>query len=235
MLFATIVLAEVKQAYKTCQAIDIQIHSNGAQQFIDTKLLYQQLTTSHQPPVLGQPLRTLTTKPIENTIKSDNFVHKSIVYKSWQGVLNIAIWPRKPIARILYTHQPSQYIDEEGQLLPLSDRYTARVPLIEADHLPGVQNDLHESPYGRALLALLRHIAQDKFWRAQIAHLCIDAQGKIVFHTQISKQRVEFGPPQDVASKLAKLQLFYQKIVPHKGWNAYKRVNLEFANQIVCE
>ena len=235
LLVATIVLAEIKQMGRTCQAVDIKIHGGGAQQFINPQLLYQQLTERRTPSVLGQPLQALATQSIEQAIKADNFVRESVVYKSWKGALKIIVWPRKPIARVLYPHQPSQYVDEEGNLLPLSDLYTARVLLIEAAELPGIQTNLKDSPYGCALLALLRYIEQDAFWRAQIAHLRIDPQGKIVLHTQISKQRIELGDLQNIALKLANLQLFYQQIVPYKGWNTYKRVNLEFDNQIVCE
>jgi cell division protein FtsQ len=35
--------------------------------------------------------------------------------------------------------------------------------------------------------------------------------------------------------KFEKLLLFYRKIVPKTGINAYKTVNLKFAGQIVCE
>ena len=106
---------------------------------------------------------------------------------------------------------------------------------MEINKLQDIHKSLQESAYGQALLELLHYINQDPFWRAQITHLRIDAQGKIIMNTQVSKQNVEFGKPQNIAQKFAKLQLFYHKIIPYKGWNTYKRVNLEFTNQIVCE
>ncbi|XWN35149.1 MAG: hypothetical protein ROO73_06210 [Roseivirga sp.] len=236
LLAAAIVLAETKQVGRTCQAIDLQVAGGGtAQQLINPQELLQQLTAYGTFPLVGRPLRAIATRSVEKTIQADNFVRESIVYKNWKGTLKIAIRPRRPIARILYPHRASQYIDEEGTLLPLSDHGTARVLLVEAARLGGDNKNLQKYPYGKALLALLNYIDRDPFWRAQIAHLRIDEQGKIVMRTQISDQRIEWGQPERIEKKFAKLLLFYQKIVPYKGWNTYKRVNLEFDHQIVCE
>ena len=136
---------------------------------------------------------------------------------------------------MLYPHQQSQYIDEDGTLLPLSDQYTARVLLVQVEKLHGVHKNLREHAYGTSLLALLNYIDRDPFWCAQIAHMRIDEKGKIIMNMQIGKQHVEFGAPEDIEEKLAKLTLFYKTIIPYKGWNTYKRVTIEFDNQIVCE
>ncbi len=235
LLVAAIVFAEARQVGRTCQAIDIAIIGNAAQQFVEKEELLKQLTANNCIPIVGKPLQALVTRQIENTIKCNNFVRRAIAYKSWKGSLKIAVTPRRAIARMLYAHQPSQYIDEEGVILPLSDHYTARVLLIEIERLSGVSRNLQESIYGRALLDLLTYIDREPLWRSQIVHMCIDQQGKITMHTQISKQRVELGKPESIEKKFTKLQLFYKKIIPYKGWNTYGRVNLEFANQILCE
>lgn len=235
LLVGAIVFAETRQASRTCQGIEITIAGGASQQFVEKKDLLQRLTATTSRPIIGAPLQGLVTRSIENTIKSNNFVREGIAYKNWRGVLKIAILPRRPIARILYPHQQSQYIDEDGTLLPLSAQHTARVMLVEAQKLLGVSKNLSEHPYGAALLALFNYIDQDTFWRAQIAHMRIDEKGKLIMNTQVSKQRIEFGLPEAIEKKLAKLKLFYQQIIPYKGWNTYKRVNLEFDNQIVCE
>ena len=205
------------------------------QQFVDKEDLLKRLTANTTPPILGASLQALEALKIENIVKNDDFVRTGIAYKSWKGDLKIEIIPRRPIARIIYPNHQSQYVDEDGTLLPLSDQYTARVLLVEAERLRGVKKNLREHAYGTALLALLNYIERDPFWRAQIVYMGIDEEGKIVMHTQIGQQRVEFGFPEAMEEKLAKLKLFYKQIVPCKGWNTYKRVNVEFDNQIVCE
>ena len=235
LLVLVIVFAEAKQAGRTCQSIVITITGKAGPQLVEEGDLLERLTANTTTPILGAPLQALETRKIENIVKNNDFVRAGIAYKSWKGDLKIKILPRRPIARIIYPNHQSQYIDEDGTLLPLSDQYTARVLLVEADQLRGVKKNLREHAYGTALLALLNYIERDPFWRAQIVYMGIDEEGKIVMHTQISKQRIEFGFPEAMEGKLTKLKLFYKQIVPYKGWNTYKRVNIEFDNQIVCE
>jgi len=235
LLVSAIVFAEARQAGRTCQEVVIMVADQEQQRFVDKQDLLVQLTVNTPVPILGTSMQTLKTRPIEDIVKKNNFVRKEVVYKTWQGALKIAISPRRPIARIIYPNQQSQYIDEDGTLLPLSDRYTARVLLVEAAPLRGVRENLREHAYSASLLALLNYIDRDSFWRAQISHMCISEKGKISMYMQVGKQCIELGTPEAIEEKLAKLALFYKQIIPYKGWNTYKRVNVEFDNQIVCE
>lgn len=234
LLVGAIVFAEARHVGRICQGIEIEM-GEDAQHLIDKETLMALLTTKTSKPILAAPLRSLDIRDIENTVKTHNFVREGIAYKNWRGALKIAILPRRPIARILYPNQQSEYIDEDGTLLPLSDQHTARVLLIEIEKWPKGNKNLREQADGTALLTLLNYIDQDPFWRAQIAYLQVNKKGKITMTTQVSKQRIEFGQPGDIKKKFAKLKLFYKQIIPYKGWNTYKRVNLEFNDQIVCE
>ena len=84
-------------------------------------------------------------------------------------------------------------------------------------------------------LKLLLYIDKDKFLKAQISHLEIADNGFIKLFTQISKQSIEFGQPENLDCKFEKFKILYKKILPKKGWNSYKRANLEFDKQIICE
>ena len=235
VLIGGIVWAEKKQTTRTCQAIDITIVDTVNQRFVEEQALLTRLTEDYTGPILGTLVRKVVSRKIEDSINSHNFVRAGTIYKNWQGRLKIAVLPKKPIARILYPHKQSRYIDEEGELLPLSDQHSARVLLIDGENLRSLDKNLRDSPYGTALLKLLNFTDQDPFWHSQITHISIDEKGKLILNTQISKQRVAFGRPENIEEKMEKLRLFYKVILPSKGWNTYKRVNLEFDNQIVCE
>ncbi|MEL6539204.1 MAG: hypothetical protein AAFP93_00270 [Bacteroidota bacterium] len=235
LLVVSILWVEATRTSKVCSLVDIVINGNEAQHFVSKATLHEKITEQCGAPVVGQPLHALKTHFIENTIKSNSFVRRGIVYKNLRGHLKVIVTLKQPIARVLLENASGKYIDEQGELLPLSDYCTARVPIVTVETLPRIAGNLCESAHGANVLKLLRYINGDPFWQAQIAYIHIDTQGKILMHTQVSKQCVEFGYPEDIERKFDKLLLFYQKIVPHKGWNTYKRVNLEFARQIICE
>ena len=63
----------------------------------------------------------------------------------------------------------------------------------------------------------------------------IDVKGKVIFMPQVGTQIIEFGKPDEVEQKFKKLLVVHKKVLPAMGWDRYKRVNLEFHDQIICE
>nr|GFB54665.1 hypothetical protein [Tanacetum cinerariifolium] len=52
-------------------------------------------------------------------------------------------------------------------------------------------------------------------------------------HPIARDQRIEFGPPENISEKFAKLMVFYRQIPSVLGWDTYHRVNVEYQNQII--
>ena len=45
---------------------------------------------------------------------------------------------------------------------------------------------------------------------------------------------IVIGTLTDYSDKLARLKLFYEKVLNQVGWNKYRKINIEFSNQIIC-
>jgi cell division protein FtsQ len=170
-------------------------------------------------------------------IKSHKFVREAQVYRDLAGNLNIKIKQNRPIARIVHDNSEEDvYIDDEGNILPLSERFTARViPITRSLFRPAQNKSFYQDSLGQAYLDLLKFVEKDAFWKAQLAEMQIDAKGKVIFMPQVGTQAIEFGKPEGVEQKFKKLLVFYKKVLPAMGWDRYKRVNLEFSDQIICE
>ena len=98
-----------------------------------------------------------------------------------------------------------------------------------------VKTDLTETEEGQKIYDLLKYIQRDRFWKAQVAQLDIAEDGEIIIYPQVTKQLVEFGQAENIDSKFERLKIFYKQILPRKGWNLYKRVNLKYKDQIIAE
>ncbi len=144
---------------------------------------------------------------------------------------------RRPIARIIQNNGPDGYISEDGTLMPVSAKYTARVLLISGAYVRQMlkEKNLYNSEDGKSLAELLTAIREDEFWNAQIAQLDIDSKMRVTIFPQVGDEIIEFGKPNDIHEKLKKLMIFYKEILPRVGWNKYDRVNLEYKGQIVAE
>ncbi|MBX2963942.1 MAG: cell division protein FtsQ [Cyclobacteriaceae bacterium] len=185
----------------------------------------------------GASLKRLNLKMIEDRIKSDPFINTAQLYYDVKGNLMVTATLRRPIARIIRHDGPDAYIAEDGTIMPISEKYTARVVLISGSYTKQFLqlNNITEHNDGQELMTMLHNIRKDDFWRAQIAQLDIDGKGRIFIMPQVGSQTIAFGHADKLDAKLRKLKIFYKEILPQMGWNKYNRISLEFDGQIVAE
>ncbi len=88
---------------------------------------------------------------------------------------------------------------------------------------------------GKPYIELIKYIDEDKFWKAQIAQISVDKKGEMTMYTQVGGEVIVFGKPEEIEVKFKKLTAYYKEVIPVKGFNRYKTVNLKFKDQIVCE
>ncbi len=236
ILTALIGFVEKKQGKRLCKAIEVNIDNQYQNYFINESDVIEIITDRGGRKVVGKPFGELNLKEMELALKEDKFVEDAEVYKDLNGNLIISIEQSRPIARLMSKKMSGRYISEKGDVLPLSKRFTPRVVLIDGAFADNTTlYHLYETELGRQVMDLLKFIKRDKFWRAQIAQMRIDKKGNIKMYTQVSKQVVDFGKPEDIEEKFRKLKIFYKKILPAKGWNSYNSVSVKFKNQIICE
>ena len=225
-----------KQAGTCCSSVEVHIKNQLKNYFINEADIMSIITDKGTKQIVGTPFSELSLKTLETKLYASSYIQHAEVFRDIKGSLMINIDQSRPIARMISSRMKDRYIGADGTILPLSDRYTARVVLIDgafADNLK-TQN-IHDIPAGKGVMKLLRFINRDEFWRAQIAQLHIDKKGHIQMLTQVSKQIVDFGRPENIEQKFRNLKIFYKEILPAKGWNSYKKVSVKFKDQIVCE
>jgi cell division protein FtsQ len=235
LLIGLIAMSTVKQSGKQVRDLLIDIESQEGNYFIDHLEVTSLINAENTDYVLGLNLRQLDLKELERRVEANAFVKDAQVYLDIKGNLQVSLVQAKPIARILNHQGSSRYIDEEGNLLPLNTKHTARVPIIELESNQPWEASIMESEFGENLHTLLTYVESDEFWKAQIAHVIVDEKNELRFIPQVTKQEVIFGEPVDIADKFDRLKLFYKEVLPAKGWNTYAYVNVKFSNQIVCK
>lgn len=230
-LLVLIGFATTKSDSKRVRDVKVRFLDQGGCYFTDNMEILDLLNNKSTDYIFTLSFGQIDLKDLEARVESHPFIKDAQVYHDITGNLVVNVEQAKPIARIF----PDRYIDDEGYLLPISAKHTARVPIVEIERKFSWKQNITELEYGKKVLALLKYIEADEFWKAQIAHLVINKKGEIALIPQVSKQKVYFGMPEDIKSKFKKLKIFYSRILPNKGWNTYASVNLKFKNQIVCE
>ena len=234
LVFLSIGFSGVRLDNDICRRILININNQYQNHFLNEQDIMAILNGHGSSPIIGASLNSMPLKMMEKRLKSESFIRNAQLFTDLKGSLNVEVGLRKPVARIVRSGQADNYIAEDGTLLPISDKYVARVILISGAYdFP--QENLIQKEGGEDIMRLIYFINNHKFWKAQVAQLDIDKKGLITIYPQVTKQRVEFGKAEDIERKFKKLEIFYKRILPEKGWNTYERVNLQFEGQIIAE
>lgn len=240
VLISLVVFAELRQRGQKCNEVIIHLDEKAEYQFFDKKQIKQLLTGYGTDHIEGMSFKELDLVKLEKRVLKNRLITKCQISKDLSGNLAVTIQQHRPIARLInyvdneqFTNVGGNYLTDTGAVVPLSGNFTARTLLVSGDFFRNLRN--LQSTKGKNLILLLNDIAKDPFWKAQITELRVEEDGEIVMLPQVGDYKIDFGLPEDSEAKFKKLKIFYKTILPHKGWEAYKRVSVKFRNQIVCE
>lgn len=167
---------------------------------------------------------TLDLNKLEKTIDSHPLIDKSEVSVSVDGVLKAVVKQKTPIARI-NGKGASFYIDYKGNKMPLSENYTARVLLVS-----GEINDKNKED----LAKLFRVIYDDVFLKKNIIGMQVMPNGSVLMLNRNYNFKIDFGQLINVEQKFKNYKAFFQKVVLDSSIAEYKKIDLRFAEQVVC-
>ncbi len=236
LMMITISFSERNLDNHICQDIVIRVDNQHGNFFIDEQDVMDLITASGEYVIKGTHYEDLNLKEIEGRIKTERFIKEAEIYKDLKGNLLVNTKLRRPFARVVREDAPNAFIAEDGAVLPYSAKFATRTVLLSGDYMDElVKTDLTETEEGQKIYDLLKYIQRDRFWKAQVAQLDIAEDGEIIIYPQVTKQLVEFGQAENIDSKFERLKIFYKQILPRKGWNLYKRVNLKYKDQIIAE
>ncbi|HQS04470.1 MAG TPA: cell division protein FtsQ, partial [Daejeonella sp.] len=187
--------------------------------------------------MLGKDLNDINIHKLENALKANPFIEFAKVYADMTGVIHVQIRQREPVLRVVNMANLHFYIDGNGNKIPLSDNYTAKVlvasGLIEEDFSGRV--DTLKTKMARDLFRTALFIRSDTLWDNQIEQLFVDLKGDIEMVPRVGGHKIILGSADSLQIKFRNLLVFYKKAIPKVGWDTYKTINLKYANQIVCE
>jgi cell division protein FtsQ len=203
------------------------IFENGDNLFVSyetvNKLLIQNLEANRY-----QSKENINLNNLEQFLRDNEMIENAEIFLTLNGELGAIITQRTPVLRVA-NETETYYYDKLGIKMPLSDNYSARVP-ITTDTISG---------HGEIdIIRLSNIIKNDEFLRKQIIGIDQVPNSKnnqFELKTRVGDQKIIFGDLSRMEEKIAKLKVFYQKMMLDSTIKDYKTINLKFHNQIVCE
>jgi cell division protein FtsQ len=166
----------------------------------------------------------LDLNKLERTLNANDLIEKSEVFVSIDGVLKAMVQQKTPIARF-FSGNSSFYVDYEGGRMPLSDNFTARVPLVSG---------LINKKNNEELAQLFRIIYDDDFLRKNIIAIQIMPNGDLKMLNRNFDYQINFGSVVNAERKFTDYKAFFQKAVLDSSLYKYKKIDLRFTKQVVC-
>ena len=195
-------------------------------------------------PIIGAPMGELNALALETRLRNIPCVASAEVYHTMDGDLHVTVRQREPIVRVLNGDGTSFYIDEEGWSMPTDPDHTARVLVVtgwlkEPGAINGVRSvfesdSIREHCLSDDIHRLAAFIRADPLWNALIDQVVVNAEGEFELVPRVGGHRVLIGDGSALEKRFAKLRLFYKDGMPKADWRRYARIDLRFADQIVC-
>ncbi|HEY1024713.1 MAG TPA: cell division protein FtsQ [Sphingobacteriaceae bacterium] len=224
---------EVKKASVTCK--DVRIIIPGNQNFVERSEIDNILLTAAGP-LVGKPLNQINIHQLETALKANPFIEFAKVYGDMNGVIHVKVKQREPVLRIFNIADQDFYIDRNGMKIPTAASFTANVLAANGQITESFNNtvDTLRSKLAKDLFSTALYIERDTLWRDQIEQIYVNNEREIELVPRVGNHKIILGTADSLESKFLNLLMFYKKALPVAGWDAYKTINLKYANQIVC-
>ena len=206
--------------YAAISEINIKASEN---QFINENMVKDFLSTSSN--IFDDTVRLYDFKldETEDLLTSHPSIESAEVFTSNKGEICVNIEQKEPVVRVV-SKTGGYYLDHLGQVMPLSDNYTAKLIVVSGD----VNKENHSD-----IINFASFLNESSFWKSQITQLHFDNQ-EVFLAPRIGNHKIHFGQLNKIKEKLDNLYHFYKNAMPVKGWQTYSDISLKYKNQIIC-
>lgn len=183
-----------REKEQLCRGIRVEIKDSVDHPFI-TSGMVNAWFAAEQIKIRKEPLRSLNTMQIREFIERRGFVKSARVYTSMDGMLNIEITQRTPIARINTANGYDFYVTDDNYVLPTQRYAVVYVPIVTGvinlpfskEYVGPIKNNRNKEQKKEAenevflfkLINFVKFIANDPFWNAQIVQIQVRTEEQV--------------------------------------------------------
>lgn len=200
--------------------------------FIDKKAIAEILTAAGAGRGQNKPIQSFDLRRLESALGRNIWIKEAQLFFDNNGILEVRVIEREPIARIFTRGGNSFYIDSSGVQLPLPDKRPSRLPVFTG--YPGEKIQGNDSALTMGILHLSGFIRRDSFWTAQIAQVVITPGNNFELEPEVGSHRIIFGDGSDIPAKFHRLFVFYKEVLSRTGLDKYDGINVSYAGQVVA-
>lgn len=246
-LMASLAFVSKKETKIVAKQMEINVNQTGENDFVDEEDIKRYFEERNDM-ILNSELKNIDINSLEKALNAHPAIENADLSVSVNGDVKIDVLQRTPLVRVITMSGESYYIDTQSKLMPLSDKFTARV-LVVNGHIyePFVRRNMYsvkeiaknkifsEVSMLDDIYEMATYITNDSILNPLIQQLNINSEKEFEMYPSIGGHKIIFGEAKDIAEKFEKLKLFYKEgLNKTDNWNKYAIVNLKYKNQVVC-
>src|SRR6185436_6573340 len=130
--------------------------------FVSDEDVEQLIRDNNYEAMIKKPIETLDYSRLEKILENNPYTRKAEIFVNTLGEVQVNVTQRNPILRVINSNGVSFYLDDFGNKIPVSNRFTARVPVATGNIFDsGISEDLTDSTTTKKLFHLASYISSD--------------------------------------------------------------------------
>jgi cell division protein FtsQ len=228
-----LVAAIEKRNNEKCLNIEITISGVQNNFFVDKKDVFAILEKTNKGKLENKLLHSIDMALMETQLQESPWIKEAELFFDNNNVLVVRITEREPIARVFTISGFSFYLDSSLTRLPLSDKFSARLPVFTNFPSDLIILSHADSNVLKSIRTLGAFIGSSPFWMAQIDQVDILPERKFDLIPKLGNQVIHFGKADNYNDKFNNLLCFYRQVFSKIGWNRYSAIDVQYKGQVV--
>jgi len=219
-----IVWARNKSRGEVCTSIDVEVINADSTSFVTPQGVLSDLK-GQGIELVGKHMGDIDASDIEEALRLSPYLESADIVKCQNGRILIRVSQLVPVFRV-FDGESSYYVNRAGKHMAASSYYHSDVPV--------VQGHFTRKYRPTRLLPLIDYVEKDSLLHSLVTMYVVRDTNNIIIVPSISGHVVNIGNASGFENKFAKLKLFYNEVMPKRGWNTYDTISVKWNHQVVA-
>lgn len=234
-MLVLLISAMGKREEQICVGVDIELKGEGQSLFIERKDILDVLTAKGGRKIKGRAIKDIDIKLLETQLEKNVWINNAELFFDKNAVLHVIVEENIPVARVFTANGISGYIDSAGNRLPLSEKFSARLPVFTGFPTDKTQLVGKDSVLMARVKDITQFLHRHPFWNAQIAQVHITPDRMFELYPLVGDHVIELGDGLDLENRFRRLKIFYEQVMKETGVQTWKRLKIQYERQVVAE
>ena len=219
-----IIWAREKSRDELCRRVDVEVVNADSTSFVTPQGVLGDLK-GQGISLVGKNMGDIDASDIEEALRLSPYLENADIVKCMDGRILIRVSQLVPVLRV-FDGTESYYVNRAGKRMMATPNYHCDVPV--------VQGHFSRAYPVTRILPLVDYVEKDSLLHSLVTMYCVRDTNNIIIVPNISGHVVNIGNAQGFENKFAKLRLFYDQVMPKRGWNTYDTISVKWSHQVVA-